>query len=179
MFSHPARAVASYSSGPPAAGTVGTKSTGGFLNSSVSPSTSLMGNYFFVQEIFPKNSTKFESSNSSCVKHILSYSTFYLPPDFQKCLAEKEHLINNKKVNVKKAREDFERTVFIHGGVQVGSKLNFSDLTDGEILEALSRYGRVTTMVFTFDNARNPRKGMGYITFERKDAIRKLCAALK
>ena len=39
MFCHPAWAVGGYSSGPPAARTVGTKSTGGFLNSSVSPCT--------------------------------------------------------------------------------------------------------------------------------------------
>ena len=40
MFRHTAWAGASYSSCPGAAGTVGTKSTGGFLNSSVSPCTS-------------------------------------------------------------------------------------------------------------------------------------------
>ena len=39
MFRHPAWAVGSYSSGPPAAWIVGTKSTGGFANSSVSPCT--------------------------------------------------------------------------------------------------------------------------------------------
>ena len=37
MFRHPAWAVGSYSSGPSAARDVGTKSTGGFANSSVSP----------------------------------------------------------------------------------------------------------------------------------------------
>ena len=37
MFRHPAWAVAIYSSGQPAAGTVGTKSTEFFANSSVSP----------------------------------------------------------------------------------------------------------------------------------------------
>ena len=37
MFRHPAWAVGSYSSGPPAAGTVATKSTGGFYRSDVSP----------------------------------------------------------------------------------------------------------------------------------------------
>ena len=42
MFRHPAWAVGSYSSGPSAARDVGTKSTGGFANSSVSPCTYLM-----------------------------------------------------------------------------------------------------------------------------------------
>ena len=37
MFHHPAGAIRSYASGPPAAGTVGTKSTGGFHHSCVSP----------------------------------------------------------------------------------------------------------------------------------------------
>ena len=37
MFRHPAWAVDSFSSGPSAARVVGTKSTGGFANSSVSP----------------------------------------------------------------------------------------------------------------------------------------------
>ena len=37
MFRHPAWAVGSYSSGPTAAGTVGTKSTGGFHQADVSP----------------------------------------------------------------------------------------------------------------------------------------------
>ena len=37
MFRHPAWAVGSYSSGPPAAGTVGTKSTGGCYHSDWSP----------------------------------------------------------------------------------------------------------------------------------------------
>ena len=39
MFFHPAWAAGSYSSGPPAARTVGTKSTGGFYYSSLSPFT--------------------------------------------------------------------------------------------------------------------------------------------
>ena len=37
MFRHPAWAVGSYSSGPPAAKTVGTKSTGGCYRGDVSP----------------------------------------------------------------------------------------------------------------------------------------------
>ena len=37
MFNHPAWAVGSYSSGPPAAGTAGTKWTGGFYQADVSP----------------------------------------------------------------------------------------------------------------------------------------------
>ena len=40
MFHHPAWAVGSYNSSPPAAGMVGTKSTGGFYHSSLSPCTS-------------------------------------------------------------------------------------------------------------------------------------------
>ena len=40
MFRHPASAVGSYSSGPPAAETVGTKSTGGFHQRDGSPCTS-------------------------------------------------------------------------------------------------------------------------------------------
>ena len=39
MFRHPAWAVGSYSGGPPAAGTVGTKSTGGFYRADGSPCT--------------------------------------------------------------------------------------------------------------------------------------------
>ena len=37
MFRHPAWAVGSYSSDPPAAGTLGTKSTGGFYQADKSP----------------------------------------------------------------------------------------------------------------------------------------------
>ena len=42
MFHHPAWAVRSYKSSPPAARSVGTKSTGGFHHSSVSPCTLLV-----------------------------------------------------------------------------------------------------------------------------------------
>ena len=42
MFRHPAWAVGSYSSGPPAAETVGTKSTGGFHQGDGSPCIALM-----------------------------------------------------------------------------------------------------------------------------------------
>ena len=42
MFHHPVWAVGSYSSGPPAAGTVGTKSTGGFYQADGSPCISVL-----------------------------------------------------------------------------------------------------------------------------------------
>ena len=42
MLSHPAWAVGSYSSGPHAAGTVGTKSTGSFYQADVPPCSYLL-----------------------------------------------------------------------------------------------------------------------------------------
>ena len=41
MFRHPARSVGSYRSGPTAARTIGTKSTGGFYHTELSPCTTL------------------------------------------------------------------------------------------------------------------------------------------
>ena len=62
---------------------------------------------------------------------------------------------------------DSARTVFIR----------FEDgLSDGDILEALSPYGKVTKMEFPFDKERNERKGFGYITFGSKEAIWKIGA---
>ena len=53
MFRHPAQAVGSYSSGPPAAGTVGTKSTGGFYICEWSPCRFLQCSYLIKCPILP------------------------------------------------------------------------------------------------------------------------------
>ena len=47
MFRHPAWAVGSYGSGPPTAGTVGTKSTGGFFTEQMCHPVVTQGKFYF------------------------------------------------------------------------------------------------------------------------------------
>jgi len=77
----------------------------------------------------------------------------------------KEHTINNKKVDPKKAKAR-------HGKIFVGGLK--PELTDDEIKAHFSTYGKIIEMQMPFDKANNKRKAFCFITFEQENVVAEL-----
>merc|ERR1712212_1118288 len=82
-----------------------------------------------------------------------------------KIIAEKEHLINNKKVDPKKAKAR-------HGKIFVGGLK--PELTDDEIKNFFNQFGNIVEVEMPFDKTKNQRKGFCFITFEQESVVTEL-----
>jgi len=80
-------------------------------------------------------------------------------------LAQKEHVINGKTVDAKKAKAKPGK-IFV-GGIT-------SDLTDDDIKSYFSQFGTITQVEMPFDKTKNQRKGFCFITFENDSIVKEL-----
>ncbi|KRT80568.1 RNA binding protein [Oryctes borbonicus] len=82
-----------------------------------------------------------------------------------KVVAAGDHVINNKKVDPKKAKAR-------HGKIFVGGLSN--DLTDEDIKSYFNQFGTIIDVEMPFDKTKNQRKGFCFITFESEQVVNEL-----
>ncbi|XP_063912450.1 RNA-binding protein squid isoform X2 [Zophobas morio] len=82
-----------------------------------------------------------------------------------KVVAAGEHVINNKKVDPKKAKAR-------HGKIFVGGLTN--ELSDDDIKNYFGQYGTIIEVEMPFDKTKNQRKGFCFITFESEQVVNEL-----
>ncbi|CAG9766657.1 unnamed protein product [Ceutorhynchus assimilis] len=80
-------------------------------------------------------------------------------------LTQKEHTINGKTVDAKKAKAKPGK-IFV-GGIT-------PELTDDDIKQYFSQFGSITQVEMPFDKTKNQRKGFCFITFENDAIVKEL-----
>ncbi|XP_045468534.1 RNA-binding protein squid isoform X2 [Harmonia axyridis] len=76
-----------------------------------------------------------------------------------------DHVINNKKVDPKKAKAR-------HGKIFVGGLT--SELSDDDIKNYFAQYGTIVEVEMPFDKQKNQRKGFCFITFDSEQVVNEL-----
>ncbi|XP_053945008.1 RNA-binding protein squid isoform X2 [Anastrepha obliqua] len=76
-----------------------------------------------------------------------------------------EHIINNKKVDPKKAKAR-------HGKIFVGGLTN--EISDDEIKTYFSQFGNIVDVELPFDKQKSQRKGFCFITFDSEQVVNEL-----
>lgn len=82
-----------------------------------------------------------------------------------KVLSAGDHIINNKKVDPKKAKAR-------HGKIFVGGLV--PELSDDDIKNFFSQYGTIVEVEMPFDKQKNQRKGFCFITFDSEQVVQEL-----
>ncbi|KAL6258420.1 hypothetical protein P5V15_010377 [Pogonomyrmex californicus] len=82
-----------------------------------------------------------------------------------KIMSAGDHVINNKKVDPKKAKAR-------HGKIFVGGLS--TELSDDDIKNFFSQFGNIVEMEMPFDKTKNQRKGFCFITFESEQVVNEL-----
>lgn len=82
-----------------------------------------------------------------------------------KVVAAGDHVINNKKVDPKKAKAR-------HGKIFVGGLT--TELSDDDIKNYFSQYGNIIEVEMPFDKTKNQRKGFCFITFDSEQVVNEL-----
>ncbi|KAK9879174.1 hypothetical protein WA026_004024 [Henosepilachna vigintioctopunctata] len=82
-----------------------------------------------------------------------------------KVSAAGDHVINNKKVDPKKAKAR-------HGKIFVGGLT--TELTDDDIKSYFAQYGTIVEVEMPFDKQKNQRKGFCFITFDSEQVVNEL-----
>ena len=82
-----------------------------------------------------------------------------------KVVAAGDHIINNKKVDPKKAKAR-------HGKIFVGGLSN--ELSDDDIKNYFSQFGNILEVEMPFDKTKNQRKGFCFITFDSEQVVNEL-----
>lgn len=83
----------------------------------------------------------------------------------EQVLAQKEHVINGKTIDAKKAKAKPGK-IFV-GGIT-------PELTDDDIKTYFSQFGSITQVEMPFDKTKNQRKGFCFITFENDSIVKEL-----
>ncbi|XP_054263638.1 RNA-binding protein squid isoform X2 [Macrosteles quadrilineatus] len=83
----------------------------------------------------------------------------------EKVLANTEHVINNKKIDPKKAKAR-------HGKIFVGGLS--TELSDDDIKNYFSQYGNIVEVEMPYDKTKNQRKGFCFITFDSEQVVSEL-----
>lgn len=94
-----------------------------------------------------------------------AFVLFSTPDLVDRVLAQKEHVINSKTVDVKKAKAKPGK-IFV-GGIK-------PELTDDDIKQYFSQFGNISQVEMPFDKTKNQRKGFCFITFENDAVVREL-----
>jgi len=94
-----------------------------------------------------------------------AFVVFQSAADVDQVFAAGEHVINSKKVDVKRAKVKPGK-IFV-GGLK-------ADLTDDVLREFFGQFGKITEFDMIVDKATNARKGFGFITFENEDVMKNL-----
>lgn len=94
-----------------------------------------------------------------------------------KVVADRSHVLHGKNIDPKRAvaggvpgREPVKK-IFV-GGLDPG-------LTEEEIIEHFSQYGKVEQVELPFDKAKNMRRAFGFITFESEEIVDNICSTPK
>ncbi|XP_055697676.1 RNA-binding protein squid isoform X5 [Phlebotomus papatasi] len=82
-----------------------------------------------------------------------------------KVTAAGDHIINNKKVDPKKAKAR-------HGKIFVGGLT--TEISDDEIKTFFGQFGNIVEMEMPFDKQKNQRKGFCFITFDSEQVVSEL-----
>jgi squid-like protein len=94
-----------------------------------------------------------------------AFVVFRSAGDVDQVFAAGEHVINSKKVDVKRAKAKPGK-LFV-GGLK-------PELTDDVLREFFGQFGKITDFDMIVDKATNARKGFGFITFEKEDVMKNL-----
>uniref|UniRef100_A0A6M2DIF3 Putative rna-binding protein musashi/mrna cleavage and polyadenylation factor i complex n=1 Tax=Xenopsylla cheopis TaxID=163159 RepID=A0A6M2DIF3_XENCH len=94
-----------------------------------------------------------------------AFLVFASVDSIEKALAISEHVINNKKIDVKKAKAK-------HGKFFVGG-LN-TQITDDDIKTHFGQFGNIVEVELPFDKTKNQRKGFCFITFDSIQDVNEL-----
>ncbi|XP_075217406.1 RNA-binding protein squid isoform X7 [Lycorma delicatula] len=82
-----------------------------------------------------------------------------------KVLSSGDHVINNKKIDPKKAKAR-------HGKIFVGGLS--TELSDDDIKNYFAQYGTIVEVEMPYDKSKNQRKGFCFITFESEQIVTEL-----
>ncbi|XP_014205154.1 RNA-binding protein squid isoform X2 [Copidosoma floridanum] len=99
-----------------------------------------------------------------------AFIVFMKAEALNKAMAHGDHVINNKKVDPKKAKAR-------HGKIFVGGLT--AELTDEEIKNFFSQFGTIVEVEMPFDKTKNQRKGFCFITFESEQVANELLKTSK
>lgn len=94
-----------------------------------------------------------------------AFIVFKTPDAISKVLAAGDHVINNKKIDPKKAKAR-------HGKIFVGGLS--TELSDEDIKSYFAQYGTIVEVEMPYDKSKNQRKGFCFITFESEQIVNEL-----
>lgn len=89
-------------------------------------------------------------------------------------LADNEHTIGNKKIDVKKVTKKVNP---LKCRIFVGGLTN--EITETDIKNYFSQYGTIIDFQHPFDKAKNQRKGFCFITFDDTEVVKQVLASPK
>ncbi|XP_070165061.1 RNA-binding protein squid isoform X6 [Polyergus mexicanus] len=99
-----------------------------------------------------------------------AFIVFAKAESLDKIMAAGDHVINNKKVDPKKAKAR-------HGKIFVGGLS--TELSDDDIKNFFSQFGSIVEVEMPFDKTKNQRKGFCFITFESEQVVNELLKTSK
>jgi len=94
-----------------------------------------------------------------------AFIVYTSPEAIEKVTAVPEHVINNKKVDPKKAKAR-------HGKIFVGGLT--SEISDEEIKTFFGQFGNIIEVEMPFDKQKNQRKAFCFITFDSEQVVNEL-----
>ncbi|XP_031617686.1 RNA-binding protein squid isoform X2 [Contarinia nasturtii] len=94
-----------------------------------------------------------------------AFIVYTSPEAIEKVTAVAEHVINNKKVDPKKAKAR-------HGKIFVGGLT--SEISDEEIKTFFGQFGNIVEVEMPFDKQKNQRKAFCFITFDSEQVVNEL-----
>lgn len=99
-----------------------------------------------------------------------AFIVFAKSESLDKIMAAGDHVINNKKVDPKKAKAR-------HGKIFVGGLS--TELSDEDIKNFFSQFGTIVDVEMPFDKIKNQRKAFCFITFESEQVVNELLKTSK
>ncbi|KAL0111435.1 hypothetical protein PUN28_012972 [Cardiocondyla obscurior] len=94
-----------------------------------------------------------------------AFIVFAIAEALDKIMAAGDHVINNKKVDPKKAKAR-------HGKIFVGGLT--TELSDEDIKKFFLQFGNIVEVEMPFDKTKNQRKGFCFITFESEQVVNEI-----
>ncbi|KAL1122104.1 hypothetical protein AAG570_003510 [Ranatra chinensis] len=94
-----------------------------------------------------------------------AFIVFKSADSIEKVLAAGDHVINNKKIDPKKAKAR-------HGKIFVGGLS--PELSDDDIKNYFAQYGNIVDVEMPYDKTKNQRKGFCFITFDSEQVVAEL-----
>ena len=92
----------------------------------------------------------------------------------EKKILSRKHEINGKIVDVKPAVEGKKREEMMDSSKKIFVGGLAPSVTEKDLIEFFSNYGKVKDASVLFDNNRNASRGFGFVSFEDKDVVDKL-----